>query len=165
MKWNPGNIDHAGKFSIKRFAGFGHLRNSQGFNLIELMIVVTIVGILAAVSVPLYTGYIQKSRVKSLIYPGLHIIESNIGLFYAINSTLPDSSMLPSLMVEADTEYFNVSLPGNTLVIEIDSPSRVSKLYKLDSMEMVLTPVTSGGKITSWELSGELAYKLGINTD
>ena len=164
MKWNLGHLDYDNVL-IKRLTTFRHLRNSQGFNLIELMIVVLIVGILAAVSVPLYTGYIQKSRVKSLVYPGLHIIESNIGLYYAINNTLPDSAMLPSLMVEADTDYFNVSLPVGALVIEIDSPSRTSKLYKLDGMDLILTPVTSGSKITSWELTGELAYKLGINTD
>ena len=164
MKWNLGHLDY-NDVLIKRLTAIRHLRNSQGFNLVELMIVVAIVGILAAVSVPLYTGYIQKSRVKSLVYPGLHIIESNIGLYYAINNTLPDSAMLPSLMVEADTEYFNVSLPGNTLVIEIDSPSRTSKLNKLDGMDLILKPVTSGSKITSWELTGELAYKLGINSD
>ena len=85
------------RFLIKRFSTFGQLQNSQGFNLIELMIVVAIVGILAAVSIPLYMGYIQKSRVKSLVYPGLHIIETNIGLYYAMGGTLPDVSMLPSI--------------------------------------------------------------------
>ena len=144
---------------------YGLLRNSNGFNLIELMIVVLIVGILAAVSIPLYIGYIQKSRVKSLVYPGLHIIETNIGLYYAMNGILPDSSLLPSMMREADTTYFNVSLTSSSLVITIDSPGSGSKLSKFDGMDLVLNPVTTGLKVSSWELSGELADRLGIASD
>ena len=144
------------------------LKKQEGFTLIELMIVVAIIGILAAVAIPAYMTYIQKSRLTALVFPGMHAIETNMGLQYATGGTgiqnLNAITDMTTLAADADTVYFLPSLltagSGGMQIIINAGPD--NKLSKLAGKTFYAIPSYGDGKIGKWRLAGTLAQELGL---
>ncbi|MEC4723045.1 prepilin-type N-terminal cleavage/methylation domain-containing protein [Noviherbaspirillum sp. CPCC 100848] len=65
-------------------------RASKGFTLIELMIVVAIIGILAAVAVPAYQNYVTKAKFQDIVSAAA-AVESAISM--CINENAGDASL------------------------------------------------------------------------
>lgn len=63
----------------------------QGFTLIELMIVVAIIGILAAIAIPAYQNYTTRAQVSEVILAASSA-RTDIAEFVSVNGALPDSS-------------------------------------------------------------------------
>jgi general secretion pathway protein G len=64
-------------------------KNMHGFTLIELMIVIAIIGTIAAIATPLYRAYIDNARVARAIIE-IRSIGSEITLFYDENQRYPN---------------------------------------------------------------------------
>ena len=75
------------------------LKAQRGFTLIELMIVVSIVGILAAIAAPNYQWGLIRAR-ESVLREDLYTFRSTIDQYYADQGKYPDS-----LQEMADKKY------------------------------------------------------------
>jgi general secretion pathway protein G len=74
---------------------------SRAMTLVELVIVMAMVGTLAAIGVPAYNNYIEKVRVSQAI-EDIRFIEAAIELYHTDNKTLPETLDLVELTARLD---------------------------------------------------------------
>ena len=116
-------------------------RVQQGFTLIELMIVVAIVGILAAIALPAYQDYTVRAKVSEALAKGAEA-KTSIAEFFTANSHLPaslasagiagtgygltgapawSSGGLLTLKTTSDTTKFPTAAAGKTFVLSVQA--------------------------------------------
>lgn len=140
------------------------MKESKGFTLVELMIVVAIIGILAAVAVPFYQRYVKKARLTSLVIPGVHAIENSISTYYSVQQEFPTA--ITDMARDADTACFTPSATGslNDILITITTNATSGKCKPLNGLEpnaFSVQAVEDDGKLR-WKFVGGLAKELGL---
>lgn len=125
-------------------------KHSQGFTLIELMIVVAIIGILAAVALPAYQDYTVRAKVSEVI---LAASSAKTTISEAANSlsSLPGAASV-SIATQTSTYVSGVSWNGSAIQVDAKGDSNIS------GSTIVMTGSYSSGQVT-WTCGGTIATK------
>lgn len=78
----------------------------QGFTLIELMIVVAIIGILAAVALPAYQDYTVRAKMSEVVLAASSG-KTAISEFYQTNNRMPSANLESAGISDQSSKYVN----------------------------------------------------------
>ncbi len=123
-------------------------RIQHGFTLIELMIVVAIIGILAAIAIPAYQDYTVRAQVSE----GLNL---GGGAKTAVTEFFQDRGAWPANNTEAGLEATATNINGKYVASVTVTAGVIDVLYGNDAhgalltgKNLRLTPASLGGSVT-----------------
>ncbi len=123
------------------------LKNKKGFTLIELMVVVLIIAILAAIALPQYRIAVEKTRISTNI-PIMKALHDAIIQYYGTKGEYPTS--FSKLSVTVPKGLYNVS--GKTLT-KSDNSCIIILQDGNTPPALDLTCKTNGGALNDWIMS------------
>ncbi len=124
-------------------------KKQSGFTLIELMIVVAIVGILAAVAIPAYQDYIKRSKVSELL-GALAACKTSVAETFASNGNVMASIDTAASGCNTTATQYMSTLSVTSGAISVTATNIGTGV---DNGTLTLTPNVTGDIIDQWNCS------------
>jgi len=121
----------------------------KGFTLIELMIVVAIIGILAAVALPAYQDYTVRAKVSEIVLAASSCRTGITEAVQGFNTTAIPATALPDACSIAPTKFVqsgNASAVG--VITVVANSTNLSQLVAANNT-LTLVPMVSGAALTA----------------